>query len=268
MTLVMGFVWGKGVVMVSDSRATVGLATEEERKLYPIFLEVEGVEHDLAVVGGAGSASLVKQCFRIVERHFKGFFLSSRRYPETDDVDSIVDAIQGELVQRFSELRSHGVGVDVELMLGMVTAEGEPRLYVYERSGLYEPRHKSPGYAMIGIGRDTGGLLLMSLLGYDAMRASSWDMSIFTAFIVDAISAVNPYVSPLSSFLDSIYIRWSEEDGGPVLGPLRMEAFIEAKQRSSKRLSVYRELWDLMERVGEDVVREALESLRRRDDRK
>jgi len=62
LTLVLALKWireGKEGVVSSDSRATIGPVSYEVRKVYPIGLREDNVP--LAVAGGAGDSSLVKQ---------------------------------------------------------------------------------------------------------------------------------------------------------------------------------------------------------------
>ncbi|TDA42065.1 MAG: hypothetical protein DSO07_01265, partial [Thermoproteota archaeon] len=57
----------EGVIISSDSRATVWPVSYETRKIYPIFLKVDEEYIPLAIAAGAGDASLVKQSYRICE---------------------------------------------------------------------------------------------------------------------------------------------------------------------------------------------------------
>ncbi len=70
MTLIFASVWGKGVVLVSDSRASIWPMLEEEHKLHPIFWTRGDVELDLGVAAGAGDAALVKQGFEAMDAVF------------------------------------------------------------------------------------------------------------------------------------------------------------------------------------------------------
>ncbi|WP_181443781.1 hypothetical protein [Saccharolobus sp. E5-1-F] len=258
MTFVIGMVWGKGVLMVSDSKATLGVTAEEERKIYPIFIVNGKKEIDLAILGGSGDASIVKQSYTLIENLFKRYYEKEGKLPAGDDLDNLVDTIQGSLIQRFSFLRLNGINPEVSLILGTLS-ECEPRLYTFDSSGLYEPRHRDPGYAMIGIGRDTGGLTLLKLFGYNPQKID-WDMGLLTMFLIDVVSSVNPYVSPVTSYLDSLYLRCNENE--PVLGPLKPESFEEYKVKVRKRIEIIRKVWDLSEKLGEDKVSKALEKLK------
>jgi len=119
-------------------------------------------------------------------------------------------------------------------------------------------RPAEDGCATVGIGRDAGGVLPLSLLGYGP--EATWDMGLLALFLIDAIAAVNPYVSPLAAEVDSLYIRW--QDGKVVMGPLEPEAFQEYKQRAKKRIQLIRALWQLAETCGEEAVEKALEALK------
>ena len=262
MTFIVGLVLGNGVLMVSDSRATLGYIAEEQRKLHPIYFVDNGKEIDLAVVGGSGDATLVKQAFQLIERAFIRAYKSVGDWPHGAHVAQLIDSIQMELVEKYSRLRELGLRPNVSLMLGTVTKEGEPRLYVFDDKGIYEPRHDNPGYAMIGIGRDTGGELLLYLLGFSREKAENWDPGILTTFLIDVVASVNPFVSPITSALDSILIR--KEKDKIVMGPLKTKAFLEYKRRAEKRLEIIRKLWDILEEVeDEDVVLRALEKIKK-----
>ncbi|OYT51640.1 MAG: hypothetical protein B6U73_01540 [Desulfurococcales archaeon ex4484_204] len=71
MTLVIALVWGQGVLVSADSRASSGLVFHEEKKIKPIFFLKGGKELGLGIAGGAGDAVLVKQGFRVIELAFK-----------------------------------------------------------------------------------------------------------------------------------------------------------------------------------------------------
>lgn len=64
---IIGLVWGNGILIASDSRSTSGVIATEERKLHLIFRVLNSTEYDLAVVGGSGSASLVKQSYSLID---------------------------------------------------------------------------------------------------------------------------------------------------------------------------------------------------------
>ncbi|MCG3110057.1 hypothetical protein L3N51_02354 [Metallosphaera sp. J1] len=255
MTFVISMVAGQGVIFASDSRATSGAVFEEERKILPIFV-MDKQEVDLAVVAGAGNASIVKQSFQIISRHFTGYYQNMKVAPEGEELDRLVDQIQDTLMTRFQYLRQNGIQPDVSILLGTLSG-CEPRLYSFDSTGLYEPRHYDPGYEMIGIGRDTGGLTLLNLLGYS--KDKNWDMGLLTMFLIDVIARVNPYVSPVTSFIDSMYLRC--ENGRRVMGPLQWKAFRRYKKSVEKRIEIIRTVWELGERLGDDSVLEALKKL-------
>lgn len=256
MTFVISMVVSQGILFASDSRATSGAVFEEERKILPVFVMKDKQEIDLAVVAGAGNASIVKQSFQVISRYFTGYYERQGQPPEGDELDRLVDDIQDSLITRFQYLRQNGIQPDVSILLGTLSG-CEPRLYSFDSTGLYEPRHYDPGYEMIGIGRDTGGLTLLNLLGYS--KNKNWDMGLLTMFLIDVIARVNPYVSPVTSFIDSMYFRC--EDGRRVLGPLEWEAFREYKRNVEKRIEIIRTVWELSEKLGDERVLEALRKL-------
>jgi len=253
MTFVVAFRYGRGVVLASDSRAVSGASAEEVRKLKPIYISDGEGEVDLAVVGGAGDGAVVKQSFRDVEAAFKEFYYAAGRHPRGGEMHKVAEDIQRRLLARYRELRSLGYEPEASLIVAAVDGDGNPYIFRYS-GGILDDRTED-GYAMVGIGRDTGGVLLLSLLGYGP--EATWDMGLLALLL---IAAVNPYVSPLAAEADGLYIRW--QDGKVVMGPLEPEAFQEYKQRAKKRIQLIRALWQLAETCGEEAVEKALEAFK------
>ncbi|RLG80949.1 MAG: hypothetical protein DRO09_02505 [Thermoprotei archaeon] len=262
MTLVIALVWGQGVLVSADSRASSGLVFHEERKIKPIFFLKGGKELGLGIAGGAGDAVLVKQGFRVIELAFKSWFekVGSRegRNPFADEVGDIVTGIESRLIARYRELRGVGIEPNASLLLASVTQDGKPRLYVFDDRGLAEPVHDNPGYALLGKGVITGGLLLLRLLDYRSGEAWEWDLGLLSAFIIDMVSEIDPTVSPFLG--ESYFIRYDEEEG-VVLGPLKEEAYKEYKELVRKRKNLFKLLWNAMEKYGEDTVERKLKEL-------
>jgi len=113
-------------------------------------------------------------------------------------------------------------------------------------------RPAEDGCAAVGIGRDAGGVLPLSLLGYGPEAA--WDMGLLALFL---IAAVNPYVSPLAAEADGLYIRRRRGGHGPAGA-----RGLPGVQRAKKRIQLIRALWQLAETCGEEAVEKALEALK------
>ena len=264
MTLVIALVWGRGVLVSADSRASSGFVFHEEKKIKPLFFVYSnGKELDLGIAGGAGDAALVKQGFRVIESVFKSWFENAGskedRNPFADEIEDIVADIESRLIARYRELRGMGIEPNVSLLLASVTQDGKPRLYVFDDRGLAEPVHDNPGYALLGKGVITGGLLLLRLLDYRPGEAWEWDLGLLSAFIIDMVSEIDPTVSPFLG--ESYFIRYDEENKRVVLGPLKEEAYREYKEHVRKRKNLFKLLWNVAERHGENVVEEKLKEL-------
>jgi len=147
----------------------------------------------------------------------------------------------------------------VRLLLASVTQDGEPRLYVFDERGIAEPVHDNPGYALLGKGVITGGLLLLRLLDYRSENARKWNLGLLSAFIIDTVSEIDPTVSPFLG--ESYFIRYSRKNKRVVLGPLKEEAYKEYKKHVRKRKSLFKLLWNAAERNGEDIVEKKLKEL-------
>ena len=95
-------------------------------------------------------------------------------------------------MNRLNKLRKMGIDPSFQLILGSVDLDGRASLYEFDGRGLAEPMHEDPGYAIIGSGMITGGILLLKLLGYN----SEIDLGLLTAFILDTVSEVDYSVGP------------------------------------------------------------------------
>ena len=114
--------------------------------------------------------------------------------------------------------------------------------------------HEDPGYAIIGSGMITGGILLLKLLGYNP----EIDLGLLTAFILDTVSEVDCSVGP---FVGESYLMRLERKGDEkyvALGPLKEEALREYKNKIQERRKLIRELWRLCDEMGEERVSELL----------
>ncbi|RLE87593.1 MAG: hypothetical protein DRJ67_04355 [Thermoprotei archaeon] len=253
---------GRGVVVTADTRASGDHIYGEERKVYPVYLTKEGEEIDLAVVAGSGSSSLVKRSCELIKDRFLDFARQYGRDPNENEVRYLIEDIEGALMMRYYRLRELGVSEYANVLLATVTRDGKPMLYLFEPSGLANPMHEVPGYVVLGHGELTGARLLLTLLGYSPERSYHWDYSVLTAFIIDVVSMVDPTVSPLTDPMSSVYIRYDEEKGKVVMGPLTSDAFKNTKDSVQRRIEAVRLLWEAMEVAGEETILKSLQSLK------
>ena len=258
MTLVIALKWpisdGDAVLMVSDTRATTSVGVMYEAKKIHAVTSADG--KNLGIVGGAGDPALVKWSFQVADevmREYAGedgliFF---------DEVRQAVRRMEDIFMHRFYELRSRGVDPGFQLVLGSVDLDGKASLYQFDSRGLAEPVHDDPGYAIIGSGMITGGILLLRLLGY----RPDIDLGMLTAFILDMVSEVDPSVGPFVG--ESYLIRVEKKDNERyiALGPLKPEALREYKEKIAKRRELIRELWKLCDEVGEERIESCFTSL-------
>jgi len=265
MTLVIALKWYVGpneeaIVVSADSRATVGPVSYEARKIYPIVLREDDEEIPLAIAGGAGDASIVKQSFRIAERLLIKMAREEWgcKTPSFEEFEEAVRAVEARFMRRFSQLRGQGIEVDFQMILASVDPHGKASIYLFDPRGLAEPMHDDPGFAVIGKGFFTGGNLLLKLLGYSPSESASMDLGLLTAFIIDVVSEVDTSVGPFVG--ESWLMRVDESGTKVVLGPLKDEALREFKDKVKKRRNLIRKLWRLCEIAeSEEAVDKMLE---------
>lgn len=259
MTLVIGCRWRMGdsdtILVTSDSKITTSLGiTYEMRKVFPIYLDEE---RPVAVAGVAGDTSLAKQGVEVAEEVLQRYARDA--YPiEQNRFKMAVSEIERQLVRRFSELRSYGVDPSFQMILGSLDLEGKGSLYLFDSRGLCEPVHDNPGYAIIGSGMVTGGILLLRLIGFDP----TLELGLLSAFIVDSVSEVDSSVGPFIG--DSFLMRLATKDNKKklALGPLKDESLIEYKNKIKSRKEIIRRLWKSCDELGEEKIIELLGSIK------
>jgi len=265
-TLIIALKWlveeGEAVVISSDSRVTAGPVAYETRKIYPIVLRAEGKEVPLAIAGGAGEATVIKQSYRLCEKILTELALKEwkGRTPTFEQFEDAVYQIESTLIKRFRELREQGLKPDFNMILASVSPQGRASIYVFDNNCLAEPVHDNPGFALIGTGFVTGGNLLLRLLGYSAEESWLLELGLLSAFIIDVVSEVDPAVGP---FIGESYLLRIEK-GEITLGPLKIEALKEYKQKIPKRKDILRRLWKLLDILGEEEINKMIEELEKR----
>jgi len=264
MTLVIALKWfmgdGEAILMASDSRVSIEYLTYETRKIYPVILiDEKGEQVPLAVMGGAGDSSLVKQSFRMCEKILRGYVKEEWgfRTPSFDEFEESVGDIESALISRFRSLRSMGIDPSFSMVLGSVDPSGKASLYLFDSRVLAEPVHDNPGFAVIGRGFFTGGNLLLKLLDYRPEASTEMNLGVLTAFIIDLVSEVDASVG---SFVgESWLMRVSE--GKVLLGPLREEAYKKFKEKVRVRRELFKDIWRACDKLGEDRVYKAVKKL-------
>jgi 20S proteasome alpha/beta subunit len=262
MTFILAFVWGRGVLITADSRSSVEYLIKEERKIYPITFYYKNEEFDLAVITGSGDAPLLKQTFEEIKKIFEKWFSKKHKNPNEEELIEIVKNIESYLVKKFNYLRETGITPELTLLLASVTRDGKPKLYKFDSRGLAEPLHENPGFALIGSGMVTGGLLLLKLLNYS--MSFEGDRGLLSSFMIDVISEVDATVSPFLG--DSVYIRWDEKKKKVVAGALKEEAIKEYKQKIKWRRKLIEVIWLIAERLGEKRLTEILYRISKNDE--
>ena len=255
MTLVIALKWpistGESILMVSDTRATTSVGIMyEAKKIHPIISE-DG--KNLGIVGGAGDPALVKWGFEAADQIIKAH-AGDDGLIYFDEVRDAVRRMEDIFMRRFQELRNRGLDPSFQLVLGSVDLDGKASLYQFDSKGLAEPLHEDPGYAIIGSGMITGGILLLRLLGY----RPNIDLGMLTAFILDMVSEVDPSVGPFVGESYLMRLEKRDDEKYVALGPLKAEALREYKEKISKRRELIRELWKFCDEIGEEEVEERL----------
>jgi len=261
-TLVIALKWlqreGEGVLISSDSRATYGPIAYEVKKIHPIFYSRDEEEIDLAVAGGAGDSSVIKYGYTLAESVIRA--RSERlgfRCLTQDEFRDAIGEIEARLISRFSALRKEGIEPEFQMILASVDPQGRASMYAFDYKGLAEPVHDDPGFAIIGKGSVTGGVLLTRLWGYSPDKSFGMDLGMLSAFVIDVVSEIDPSVGPFLG--ESVFMRVQE--GKVKMGSLETEALRKYKDSVRKRRELLQQLQWLCDQRDEDTVKKALDKL-------
>lgn len=241
MTLVIALKWlmkeGEAILIGSDSRVTYGPIAYEAKKIYPIYLLHSEKEIDLAVAGGAGDSSLAKYGYVLAESVSKEECeRKGLRCLTQEEFGLAAQQIESKLISKFNLLKKEGIEPSFQMILASVDPSRKAYMYVFDNRGLAEPIHEDPGFALIGSGAATGGMLLTRLLGYSISDSANLDLEMLMAFVIDLVSEVDPTVGPFIG--ESFLMRVGEKE--VTMGPLTIEAFREYKTRVEQRKNLIR----------------------------
>jgi len=257
MTLILAFKLthgeGDAVLVMSDSKATAAFGIAYDvKKIHPIRFKGNAV----GLVSGAGDSGLVKGGFKLAEDVLMRY--AEKAYPVSqDDFAKASEEIQSSLLSKFSQLRGLNLEPDFRMILCGLDLSGKASIYCYDSRGLSEPVHNNPGYAIIGSGFVTGGVLLLKLLGYTP-EVDLDRLALMNTFVLDNVSEVDTAVGP---FVGESYLMRLEHDKSAkriVLGALYDDALVEYKRKASSRRDLFRMVWRASDRLGEEKVRELL----------
>lgn len=264
MTLILALKWllddKECVVMSSDSKVTAGIVSYEAKKVYPITLKIDQEFIPLAIFGGSGDATIVKQSYRICEKIL--IELAEKEWgnktPSFNQFESSIKEIEASLIKRYRELKENNISDTVaSLILASVDTNGKASIYVFDERGLADPVHDNPGYAVIGSGFYTGGNMLLKLLGYGSKETYTLDLGALSTFIIDTVSEVDSSVGP---FVGESYLMGVEE-GKVVINLLSEEALKKYKEKTLKRKEIIKRMWRLLDTLEEQKIEEKIEEL-------
>lgn len=257
MTLILAFKLthgdGEAVLVASDSKATAAFGIAYEvKKIHPIRFKGSAV----GIVSGAGDSALVKAGFKLTDDILTRY--AEKEYPVSYDAFARAsEEVQSALLTKFSQLRGLNLDPDFRMILCGLDLSGKASIYSFDSRGLSESVHENPGYAIIGSGFVTGGVLLLKLLGY-TQDVGLDGLALINTFILDNVSEVDTAVGP---FVGECYLMRIEYDKGErqiFLGALKDEALVEYKRKASSRRDLLRMVWRASDRLGEEKVRALL----------
>lgn len=246
---------GECILITSDSKATSNTsATYQTKNLHTIMLHNKPV----AIATGAGDPPTVKWGLEVVQETL--LYYSQQEYPlRFTTLRKAIEEIEAIYIRRFKEFKTLGMAPYFRMLMCTLDDDAKASIQLFDERGLAEPRHDNPGYAIIGSGPISGGILLLRLLGY----ANATSIGILTTFIIDRLSEIDQTVGPFTGESYLMTIDETNQDKKEILlGYPNNEGLQQLKERSTKRKELIRKLWQLCDQPnGENTVEQALNSM-------
>jgi len=227
---------GEGIVICSDSQATVGPVTYRVHKIVPIR---QGIE-PLALAAGAGDTALIKKA---IDSSKKILTKNSVREwngktPSFDQFKETVPEIESSLVKKISFYKDRELTVNFDFLLGSVDSQGKTSLYVFDSRGIAQSVHDDPGFACIGSGFYLGGNLLLQQ--FSSPNLDLDEACDLAAYVINQVSRVDAGVGPFEG--DSWYFC-VRKNKGPFLGELSKKGFRMMKSEYEGRRKLLKYVW-------------------------
>lgn len=260
---------GEGIVICSDSQATVGPVTYRVHKIVPIW---QGIE-PLALAAGAGDTALIKKAIDSSEKILTKNSVRewNGKTPSFDQFKETVPEIESSLVRKISFYKDRELKVNFDFLLGSVDLGGKASLYIFDNRGIAQPVHDDPGFACIGSGFYLGGNLLLQQ--FYSPHLDLDEASNLATYVINQVSKVDAGVGPFEG--DSFYFR-ARKNERPFLGKLTPRGFREMKREYEWRQKLLRYVWEqsdafLAKRLHKIVqagIREEKKELRKKAEKK
>jgi hypothetical protein len=256
MTLVMAFRItgedsGDAIIVTADSRVSGGSTVFETEKITPIaFKDEERTIHYLALVTGSGDGAIVKQLTRIVEIELRKLCAEFwKNTPSFDEFEEAMNQVQYEFWKKLQAFREKaGLTPRFQLLICSVDISGVASMYLFDETGTYNPVHKTPGFACLGRGVDTGGLMIVKqFMPKKLTRTSALMLSAY------AINMVSELDTSVGKFTGSSY-HFGLKDGKPVISSFIQDKLDEPIERVVTRVSAMKKTWQLCDLFGESEV--------------
>lgn len=242
---------GEGVLISSDSQATVGPVTYRVHKIVPIY---QGDE-SLALAAGAGDSALVKKTLEISERILTKTSVREwdGKTPLFDQFREAVYEIEDSLITMISSYRNRKLKVSFDFLLASVDSEGKASLYVFDDRGIAQPVHDDPGFASIGSGFYLGGNLLLQQF-YSPYLSLDKAANLAT-YVINQVSRVDSGVGSFEG--DSFYFRVYGK-GRPFIGLLSRRGFQMMVREYERRRKLLKYVWLQGDSFGDKELRKII----------
>lgn len=233
----------EGIIISSDSQATVGPVTYRVKKIVPIMLD----EEPLALVAGAGDTALVKKATEAAEEILIKNSIRewNAKTPSYDQFKQAISEIETSLIEKISFYRERKLRIDFDFIVGSLDSTGKASLFVFDKRGMAHPVHDDPGFACIGSGFYLGGNLLLQQF---YSRPIDWlDAANLAAYVINQVSRVDAGVGPFEG--DSFYFRLSPEKELS-LGDMTRLGFQRRKREYDWRRKLLKYVWNQSSILG------------------
>lgn len=243
---------GDAVLITADSRVSGGSTVFETEKITAIgFKSEKGTKsHHLALVTGSGDGAIVKQLTRTVELELRELWSEHWKNPPSfEEFEEAMDQVQYVFWKKLQAFKENaGLTPRFQLLVCGVDNDGKASMYLFDENGVYNPVHKTPGFACLGRGVDTGGLMIVKQ--FRPAELTLKPALMLSAYAINMVSELDTSVGKFTG--SSSY--FGLEGGKPIIKLFKEDKLDISIERVATRVSAMKQTWRLCDLFGESEV--------------
>ena len=235
MTLAIGMIAqdkeDRSVLLTSDTLVSWGELRFRERKIYEIS--------DYPVlVAGSGVVGLIKEAVNVIEQVLHEQIGNNFSIPRLRDTMPKVSNYAYQVMKYFADRKDNELSSNLFFSLIIAASDegGDILLYRIDPFGIPERCDNNPGYALIGSGAASGGILALSEYFPSDSVPNIDEATELAAYIISLVSSVD---STVGAYPDIRILSRGKT------GTLSLEQYKKLQQTIFSRRDLFQTVWEL-----------------------